>query len=104
MFAIIKVGANQYLVKKGDVLEVSRLPMAYSGELRLDKVLLASRDGDYKIGTPYVKDAYVEAEVLGEIKGPKVISYKYRRRKASHWKKGHRQNLSRIKVKEIYFG
>ena len=57
--------------------------------------------GNIRIGQPYVKGAKVTACVLKNLKARKVISYKYRRRKSSHWKKGHRQLLTRVKIKEI---
>jgi large subunit ribosomal protein L21 len=64
-------------------------------------VLLVSKDKRIEIGQPYLKEVKVLAAVLGDIKGRKLISYKYRRRKASHWIKGHRQQLTRLKIKEI---
>lgn len=101
MFAIIEVGAKQYSVKKGDIIEVEKLPAKEGKDITLDKVLLVSKDKKIDFGQPYIKEAKVEAQVLEQIKAEKVISYKYRRRKSSHWKKGHRQQLTRLKIKEI---
>jgi len=101
MYAIIEVGAKQYNVKKGDIIEVQKQEVKEDKEITLDKVLLASKDKKVEIGQPYLKGAVVKAQVLGEVKGEKLISFKYRRRKSSHWKKGHRQQLTRLKITEI---
>mgnify|MGYP001594264636 CR=1 FL=1 len=101
MFAIIEVGAKQYTIKKGDIIEVEKQAAKEGKDITLNKVLLVSKDKKVEIGLPYLKDAKVEAVVLKHIKGEKVISYKYRRRKSSHWKKGHRQQLTQLKIKDI---
>jgi large subunit ribosomal protein L21 len=101
MYAVIEVGSKQYNVKKDDVIEVEKQDSASGKEITLDKVLLVSKDKKIEIGTPYIKEARVKATILGETRGEKSVAFKYRRRKASHWKKGHRQELTRIKIKEI---
>ncbi|MFH1888536.1 MAG: 50S ribosomal protein L21 [Candidatus Omnitrophota bacterium] len=101
MYAIIEVGAKQYTVKKGDIIEVEKLAAKDGKDMALSQVLLLSKDKKVEIGTPYLKDVKVEAVVLKQVKGEKKVSFKYRRRKASHWKKGHRQQLTRLKIKEI---
>ena len=104
MYAIIEVGAKQYSVKKDDIIEVEKQAAQKGKEITLDKVLLVCEDKNVEIGQPYLKGAKVKAIVLNQIKGQKVISYKYRRRKASHRKKGHRQQLTRLKIQEIKLG
>ncbi len=101
MYAIIEVGAKQYNVKKGDCIEVERIAGLKDDEVTFDKVLLISKDKKVEIGTPYVKDAKVVAAVQGPTKGPKLVCFKYRRRKSSHWSKGHRQHLLALKITEI---
>jgi large subunit ribosomal protein L21 len=103
MYAVIEVGAKQYRVEKDDVLDVDRQIAPQGKELSLDKVLLVCKDKKVEVGQPYLKQAKVKALVLGHLKGEKIVSFKYRRRKASHWKKGHRQLLTRLKIKEIEF-
>lgn len=100
-YAIIEVGARQYCVKKGDVIEVEKQDTAEGKDITLIKVLLVSKDKKIEVGQPYLKEAHVEAAVLKQVKAEKKISFKYRRRKSSHWTKGHRQQLTRIKIKEI---
>jgi len=104
MYAIVEVGAKQYSVKKGDIIEVEKQDSAEGKEIILSRVLLTVKDKKVEVGQPYLKGVKVHATLLKQIKAPKVISFKYRRRKASHWKKGHRQQLSRLKIKEIEVG
>jgi large subunit ribosomal protein L21 len=101
MYAIIEVGAKQFNVKKGDIIEVEKLEAEAGKSVVLDKVLLVSDDDKLEVGKPYIKGASIKIEVLAQIKADKVVSYKYRRRKASHTKKGHRQKLTRIKIEDI---
>jgi large subunit ribosomal protein L21 len=101
MYAIIEVGAKQYNVKKDDIIDVEKLDALEGKEISLDKVILACKNQKVDIGQPYLKGVSVHALVLEHIKGEKVISFKYRRRKSKHWKKGHRQQLTRLKIKDI---
>lgn len=101
MYAIIEVGAKQYTVKKGDTIEVERQEPQKGEKILLDKVLLVCDGEKTEIGKPYLKGAKVSADILRQAKGEKVISYKYRRRKSSHWKKGHRQQLTVLKIADI---
>ncbi len=101
MYAIIEVGAKQYQVKKGDIIEVEKLTVIKDKEITFDQVLLISSDDKVEVGTPYLKSASVKAQVLGDTKGEKKVSYKYRRRKAFHWKKGHRQKLTCLKITDV---
>jgi len=103
MYAIIEVGAKQYSVKKDDIIAVEKQETQEGNEITLNKVLLVSQDKEIKVGQPYLKETKVRAIVLKHIKGEKTISFKYRRRKSSHSKIGHRQQLTRIKIKEIIF-
>jgi len=101
MYAIVEVGARQYNVKKDDIIEVEKQAGIAGKEITLNKVLLVSKDKKIEVGQPYLKEAKVMAEVIRQTKGPKEISFKYRRRKSSHWTKGHRQQLTRLKIKAI---
>ncbi|MFA5116545.1 MAG: 50S ribosomal protein L21 [Candidatus Omnitrophota bacterium] len=102
MYAIIEVGGRQYNVQKGDVLEVEKQEADKdSKNIVIEKVLLVAKDNSLDVGRPYVKGASVTAEILGQIRARKVMSFKYKRRKSTHWKKGHRQQMTRIQIKEI---
>ena len=104
MYAIVEVGAKQYNVKKDDIIMVDKQPHDKGKEIILDKVLLISKDKKVEIGQPYIKGAKVEAVVLRQAKGEKTTAYKYRRRKNSHWEKGHRAKLTELKIKSIELG
>ncbi len=101
MYAIVEVGAKQYNVKKDDFIVVEKQDAMDGEEIKLDKVILVSFDKKVEIGQPFIEGASVMAEVLGQFRDKKKISFKYRRRKASHTKKGHRQYLTRLKIKDI---
>ncbi len=101
MYAIVELGAKQYNVKEGDSLDVEKQLVEEGEEFTLDKILLVCKDDTVEVGNPYLKDIVVKALVLKHLKDKKVISFKYRRRKSSHWTKGHRQQLTRIKISKI---
>jgi len=101
MYAIVDVGSKQYNVKKNDVILVDNQPLKEGKEITLDKVLLVSKDKKVEVGQPYLKNVKVIAEVLSSVKGEKTIAFKYRRRKSSHWTKGHRAKLIELKIKSI---
>lgn len=101
MYAIIEVGAKQYTVQKDQVILVEKQDGQKGDAVSLDKVLLVSSEDTIEVGKPYIKNAAVLAEVVSQTQGPKVISFKYRRRKSSHTSKGHRQQLTELKVKDI---
>ena len=101
-YAIVETGSKQYRVEPKDVIEVESLKIPDGQkEVALEKVLFAQDGGKIHVGTPLLKGAKVICEFLGNLRGRKVISFKYRRRKASRRKRGHRQELSRLLVKEI---
>ena len=104
MYAIIEVGAKQYSVKKGDIIEVEKQAAPEGKEITLDKVLLVSQDKKVEVGAPYLKGAKVAASVLKQDRGVRTIAFKYRRRKASKSQSGHRQYLTRIKIEDIHLG
>ncbi len=102
MYAIIETGSKQYKVAKNDTIEVEKLNLGKTKEIKLDKVLFISDKKEATIGNPYVKGAHVVCDLLGEKRAKKVISFKYRRRHASSKKKiGHRQGYVMLKIKEI---
>lgn len=101
-YAIIESGSKQYWVEPKMTIQVEKLSdLEVNKEICLDKVLFYNSGKELKIGTPIVKDVQVICNYLGDKKGPKVISFKYRRRKASRSKKGHRQTMSELFIKDI---
>ena len=105
MYAIVEVGGKQYKVKEKDIIEVERQVGKENMDIDLNKVLLIAEDKKkFEVGRPFLREAKVIATILKQLKAKKVFSYKYRRRKSSHWKKGHRQQLTRLLIKEIKLG
>ncbi len=104
-YAIIESGAKQYRVAPKDIIEVEKLTLTEGQkEVSLDRVLLI-RDGEkLQVGNPLVSGAAVICDYLGEIRGKKVVAFKFRRRKNSRRKRGHRQNYSKLVVREIRSG
>ena len=101
MYAVIKTGGKQYKVAEGQVLRVEKLNAEVNETVELQEVLLVADGENVKVGTPVVKGAKVVAEILAQGKGAKVINFKYKPKKASHRKKGHRQLFTEIKVTSI---
>ena len=101
MFAVVQVGSSQYKVSEGDVIDTQLLEGEENESIHLDKILLFASGSDIRIGRPFLKDVTVEAQLLNHHLGEKVLSFKYRRRKNSSWKKGHRQRLTSLTIKKI---
>ncbi|MDE0927124.1 MAG: 50S ribosomal protein L21, partial [Methylophilaceae bacterium] len=98
MFAVMKTGGKQYRVQSGDVLRVEKLAANAGETIQFNEVLMVGA----AIGTPLVEDAGVQAEVIDQIKGPKLINFVKRRRKHSSKRtKGHRQKLTLVRIKDI---
>lgn len=102
MFAVIKTGGKQYRVEKDDEVTIEKLALAPGDAVRFDEVLMISDDSGLSVGAPVVSGAVVEAEVLEQTRGEKVYNFKRRRRKHSSKRlKGHRQDLTVVRVVEI---
>ena len=102
MYAVVLIGSRQFKVCEGDNIEVEKLSTRKkTGEISLDKILLYSKGHQTKVGAPFLKDTKITAEILGESRAKKAISFKYRRRKSKRWKQGFRQYLTELKIKEI---
>ena len=98
MYAIVEIGGKQFKAVEGQRLYVPRLKAEAGDSLTFDKVLLVSGDGGVSVGAPTVEGATVQAEVLGHVKGDKVIVFKKKRRKGYRVKNGHRQPYTQIKI------
>lgn len=104
-YAIIETGSKQYRVEPKTVLEVERFDVPENQkEVTLENVLLVADGENVRIGTPNVQGAKVICEYLGEVRGDKTISFRFRRRKNSRKKIGHRQDYAKLRVKEIIQG
>ena len=100
MYAIIATGGKQYKVAEGDVIKVEKLGVEAGETYTFDQVLVIGGD-DLKVGAPTVDGASVEASVVKEGRGKKVIVYKYKRKTGYHKKNGHRQAFTQVKIEKI---
>jgi large subunit ribosomal protein L21 len=102
MYAIIKSGSRQYQVKPESVIEVNRLPLDEGAAFETDQVLLLGTEGESaKVGAPYIAGARVKGMVLSHMRGRKVVVFKMKRRKRYRRTRGHRQELTRIRIDSI---
>ena len=104
MYAVIETGGKQYRVEVGTELEVELLDVEPGKTVTIDRVLLVADGDESTIGRPLVTDATVSAEVVTQTRGPKLISFKYRPKARSRVKKGHRQELTVLRIADITFG
>ena len=102
-YAVLRTGSKQYKVAEGDTINVELLDGVESGtEVAFDDILLVGNGDNVTVGTPIVKGAKVTGEIIASnFKAPKVIAYKFKRRKGYHRTVGHRQQLTKIKIKSI---
>ena len=101
MYAVIKTGGKQYRVAKDDVLTIERVAGEAGTKVEFTEVLMVGSGESVKVGTPTVTGAAVTAELVEQTRGPKLIAFKKRRRKNSRRKKGHRQDLSTVRITTI---
>nr|WP_122013143.1 50S ribosomal protein L21 [Maliibacterium massiliense] len=100
MVAVVRTGGKQYRVQEGDVLYVEKLAVEEGATVQLDPLMII--DGDnVKIGTPVVEGASVEAKLIGNVKGEKIIVFKMKSKKNYRKKQGHRQPYSKVEITKI---
>lgn len=100
MYAIIATGGKQYRVSEGDVIYIEKIDAQVDSTVSFD-VLLMGNDGDVKIGTPVVQGVKVEGKVVGQIRGEKIVVYKYKSKKNYRRKQGHRQPYTKVEITKI---
>jgi large subunit ribosomal protein L21 len=104
MFAVLKTGGKQYRVATNQVLTIEKLAAEAGETVEFQEILMLGGD-DLRVGAPFIDGATVTAEVLEQLRGPKVISFVKRRRKhSSQRKRGHRQYLTRVRITDILAG
>jgi large subunit ribosomal protein L21 len=101
MYAVIKTGGKQYRVAQGDRLRVEKLPGNVGDTVTLGDVLLVGAGEGVKVGAPVVGGAKVEAKIVAQDRGPKIIVFKFRRRKNYRRKTGHRQPFTALEITGI---
>ena len=101
MFAVVQVGGSQFKVGEGDNIDINGIDEKEGKSVTLDKVLMFADGHDIRVGQPFLKEVKITATVLKHFLNERVISYKYRRRKNSAWKKGHRQQRTSLNITKI---
>ena len=101
MQAVIATGGKQYLVTEGQTLKVEKLVAEPKATIMIDRVLMAAKDEDVKLGNPNVSGATVTLEVLEQGLGKKIYVETYKSKTRKHRKIGHRQSFTRVKVASI---
>lgn len=101
MYVIVEMAGQQFKVAKDQKVFVHRLDAQQGDVVRFDNVLLVDNDGQVTIGAPAVSGAFVEAKVLGHLKGDKVVVFKKKRRKGYKVKNGHRQSFTEVIIENI---
>ncbi len=101
MFAVIKTGGKQYKVAAADQIEIERLPGAEGDAIAFENVLMVGGEGALAVGEPLVAGASVAGEIVRQSRGERVVVFKKRRRKNSKRTRGHRQDLTVVRITEI---
>ena len=101
MYAVIHTGGKQYRVARNDVIQVEKLPGAAGESIELGEVLMLGDGAEATVGAPLVDGARVTATILEQMRGPKIIVFKKKRRKNYRRKKGHRQDLTVLRITDI---
>ena len=100
MYAIIATGGKQYRVSEGDVIYIEKLDAEVDSTVSFD-VLLVGNEGDVKVGTPVVEGVKVEGKVVAQVRGEKIIVFKYKAKKNYRRKQGHRQPYTKVEITKI---
>ncbi len=103
MYAVIRTGGKQYRVAPNEVVRIEKIEAEPGSTVEFDEVLLVGGE-EPRIGRPLVEGARVTATVLDQIKGPKIVVFKKKRRKNYRRKRGHRQRLTLLRVQDILVG
>ena len=102
-FAVIKTGGKQYKVKASDILKIERLKESKAeSKIEFNEILAYGDDKNLEVGSPFVKGAKVEAELIKNSKNRTILIFKKRRRQNSRRKNGHRQQYSMIRINKIF--
>jgi large subunit ribosomal protein L21 len=101
MYAVIKCGGKQHRVEPGSILRIERMDADIGSKVELNEVLLVSEDGQIKVGAPLIPKAKVQATVLGQDREKKIVVFKTKRKKQYRRTRGHRQNVTELRIDKI---
>ena len=100
MYAIIATGGKQYRVSEGDVIYIEKIDAQVDSTVSFD-VMLVENEGEVKVGTPVVEGVKVEGKVVAQVRGEKIIVFKYKAKKNYRRKQGHRQPYTKVEITKI---
>lgn len=100
MYAVIVSGGKQYRVSQGDVIYVEKLDQEVDSTVSFDVLMLGGEDG-VEVGTPTLVGAKAEGKVVAQVKGEKILIYKYKSKKNYHRRAGHRQAYTKVEITSI---
>jgi large subunit ribosomal protein L21 len=101
MYTVLETSGKQFKVAVGDVIDIEQVGRTPGETINFDRVLMFVGDDETLVGHPVLSEVKVTAEIVGEVKGPKIIVFKHKRRKDYRKKTGHRQKLTRVKINSI---
>lgn len=101
MYAVVASGGKQYKVREGEILKIEKIPGEIGDPISFDNVLLFSDGDSLQIGQPQLESAEVSGHVVEQGKAPKIIVFKFKRRKGYRRKQGHRQRFTAVKIDRI---
>jgi len=101
MYAVIQTGGKQYKVMPGEEIRVEKMIGKVGDEVYFDNVLLVSQEDTVTVGSPVLENARVVAKITKHGRGPKIVVFKYKRRKGYRKKQGHRQDFTGVKITQI---
>jgi len=100
-YAIIEISGRQFWVEAGKYYNFNKVHAETGTLININKILLTNNEGDLSVGTPYVKNIKIEAEIIEHLRGRKLIVYKMQPKKKTRKKQGHRQELTKVLIKHI---
>ena len=101
MYAVIATGGKQFKVQEQDIVTMERIEGEAGAKVSFTEVLAVGEGANLKMGSPLVEGAKVEGEIVEQLRGPKLIAFKMKRRKGYRRRKGHRQELTKVKITSI---
>jgi large subunit ribosomal protein L21 len=100
-YAIVEISGRQFWIEKGKYYDFNRIPSELGKQITLNRVLLLNNDGNLLVGKPYLESVTIKGTILEHLRSKKTIVYKMRPKKKTRRKQGHRQELTRVLIKDI---
>ncbi len=104
MYAVVKTGGKEYRISQGDLIRVEKMEGKVGDQVTMKDILMVSHEGQVQVGNPLLANAVITGEIVQQVKGKKVLTYKMKRRKNYRRTKGHRQTYTYIRVNDISLG